>query len=176
METFMKVVSLVGSGFATASTLYFWLIRANRERPQLKTYLTSPFDASFLAGSGDTMRSQFYVKAVVANYSTLPNAILGARTWVKARDGSWQLATTIFPEKNQVPCNLAPLQTVPLQITTTIVVPAPAEGTPRPASQREAAFQSVAQPVEIKVELRCLGDKHFTDVLTTTSTVTSAAA
>jgi hypothetical protein len=168
METVLKVVSLIGSGFATASTLYFWLVRANRERPQLKTYLASPLDASFLAGAAglpDTMRSQFYVKAVVANYSTLPNAVLGVRAWLKARDGSWQPAATVFPEKDQVPCNLAPLQTAPLQLTATITVPAPAEDTPRPASQREAAFRSVAQPVELKVELRGLGDKVFTDVL-----------
>jgi hypothetical protein len=165
MEEFLKYASLAGSAFATISTMYFWFVRANAERPNLKTYRVAPLDGAQLAGGPDTMRSQFYLKAVVANYSALPNAVLGVRTWVKGQDGEWKEASTVLEEKSQLPVNLPPLHTVPLGLTITITVPDPGPETPRPASRRAAAFQSVAQPVEIKVELRGLGEKRFREVL-----------
>jgi hypothetical protein len=165
VEELVKYASFAGSVLATASTAYFWLVRANGERPRLKTYRVAALDGAQLAGGPGTMRSQFYVKAVVANYSSLPNAVLGVRTWVKGRDGAWQEAATILDEKSQPPFNLPPLHTVPLGLTITITVPEAGPDAPRPASRREAAFQSVAQPVEIKVELRGLSEKRFSDVL-----------
>ena len=83
MENAMSVVSLIGSAIATLSTLYFWLVRMNREKPLLKVHLAGPLGADTLAAAAGapagTARSLFSVKAVVANYSVLPNAVLGVR-------------------------------------------------------------------------------------------------
>jgi hypothetical protein len=165
MDELIKYASLAGSVFATLSTFYFWFVRANAERPNLKAHRIAPLDGAQLAGGPDTMRSQFYLKAVVANYSSLPNTVLGVRAWVKGQDGAWKDATVSLDEKSQLPLNLPPLHTVPLGLTITITVPDPGPDAPRPASRREAAFLSVSQPVEIRLELRGLGLKRFTEVL-----------
>ncbi len=168
MDDVLKFCSIAGSAFATASTLYFWLVRARTERPQLKVHLAGPVGAdSLAAGPGappSTARSQFTLKAVIANYSALPNAVLGLKAWVKARDGSWQAATTSLDEKGQPPFNLPPLHTVPLALTATVNVPEAPESATR-VSRREAALRSVAEPVQVKVELTALNERRFTAVL-----------
>jgi hypothetical protein len=164
----MSVVSLLGSAVATLSTLYFWLVRVNREKPQLKVHLAGPLGADTLAAAAGappgTARSLFSVKAVVANYSALPNAVLGVRTWVKTREGTWAPAVTSLDEKTQPPFNLPPLHTVPLTLTATVTVPERPESAPR-VSRREAALESVAQPVELKLELIALNEYRFTETL-----------
>jgi hypothetical protein len=168
MENVLGVVSLVGSVFATVSTVYFWLVRARQERPQLKVHLAAPVGAdSLAAGPGappNTARSQFSLKAVVANYSALPNSVLGVRAWVKGRDGDWKPAATSLDDKSQPPFNLPPLHTVPLSITATVNVPEQPDTAPK-LSRREAALQSVAEPVQVMLELTALNEKRFTQVV-----------
>jgi hypothetical protein len=164
----LGIFSLVGSAFATLSTLYFWLMRVKSERPQLKVHLAGPLAADTLAAAAgappNTARSQFSVKAVVANYSALPNAVLGVKAWVKSVEGTWQLAATSVDDRTQPPFNLPPLHTVPLALTATVTVPERSEAAPR-LSRRDAALQSVAQPVQLKLELTALNEKRFVEVL-----------
>jgi hypothetical protein len=168
MDDVLKFASIAGSAFATLSTVYFWFVRARVERPRLKVHLAGPVGAdSLAAGPGappNTARSQFSVKAVVANYSALPNAVIGVKAWVKGRDGSWQPAATFVDEKGQPPFNLPPLHTVPLTLTATVNVPERPESAPR-LTRREAALQSVAEPVQVKLELTALNERRFTEVL-----------
>ena len=169
MENNLDVLSLIGSAIATLSTLYFWLVRVNRERPQLKIHLAGPMAADTLAAAAGappgTARSLFSVKAVVANYSALPNAVLGVRAWVKTREGNWAPAVTSVDDKTQPPFNLPPLHTVPLTLTATVTVPERPESAPR-LSRREIALQSVAEPVQVKLELTALNERRFTETLT----------
>jgi hypothetical protein len=168
MEHVLGAVSLVGSVFATVSTVYFWLVRARQEKAHLKVHLAGPVGAdSLAAGPGappNTARSQFSLKAVVANYSALPNSVLGVRAWVKGRDGDWQPATTLIDERTQPPFNLPPLHTVPLSITATVQVPERPDSAPR-ISRREVALKSVAEPVQVKLELTALNEKRFTQIV-----------
>src|SRR5262249_17455586 len=155
MEGTLSVISLIGSVFATGSTLYFWLLRMNRERPQLKIQLAGPISADTLAaGPGapaGTARSQFSAKVIVANYSVLPNPVLGVRAWVKSREGTWETAVLSPDQNSQPPLNLPPLTVVPLSVTATITVPERPESAPQ-LTRREKALQSVADPVQVKLE------------------------
>jgi hypothetical protein len=134
----------------------------------LKVHIAGPLGADTLAAAAGappgTARSLFSLKAVVANYSALPNAVIGVRAWVKTREGTWAPAVTSVDEKTQPPFNLPPLHTVPLTLTATVAVPERPESAPR-VSRREAALESVAQPVELKVELTALNEYRFTETL-----------
>lgn len=72
------MVSLVGSFFSGTCTMYFWLVRANRERPNLKPHYVKH---EFVLGRTREDQRHFGVtlEVVVANYSVLPNAVLGVR-------------------------------------------------------------------------------------------------
>src|SRR5436190_7755751 len=116
----------LGVSISTAlATFYFWIVKAKQEQPRLKIYQADPQIAGHAASScGETIKLVFDVKAVVANYSILPNAVLGANAWVKMREGSWQPADARLDPKTPLPLNLAPLQTVRLDVGLTLAVPA----------------------------------------------------
>ena len=88
MESFLSYAGVAGSAVSMLTTLYFWLVRMRKEMPCLRPYLIDK--EFFLGNSRDNVR-QIGVKVgvIVANYSVLPNAILGARLWVRVKDG-WQ--------------------------------------------------------------------------------------
>ena len=175
MHTVMAAISLVGSAFATLSSLYLWVVRFRGERPNLTVHLAGPVGADTLAAaadappghtrSGSTARALFGVKAVVANSSTLPNAVLGVKAWVQAADGGWLPATLSLDEKTQPPFNVPPMQTTPLAFTATVVVPERPESAPK-VSRRDAAREAVARPLRIGVELTGLHEKRFSVELT----------
>src|SRR5205814_1592842 len=143
---------------------YLWVMRFQGERPNLTVHLAGPVGADTLAAAADappgTARALFGVKAVVANYSTLPNAVLGVKAWVKAADGEWLAATLSLDEKTQPPFNMPPMQTTPLAFTATVVVPERPESAPK-LSRREAAREAVSRPLQIGVELTALREKRF---------------
>ena len=164
----MDWVNFVMSTLTGIFTLYFWLVRANKERPKLSIYQIKPLDAQFLASGPnappDTMRSQFFLSVAVANDSTSPNALLGLRAMVKLNNGEWSEAKVSIDDKTPVPCNVTPMQTVSISFSATVIVPDRPESAPR-VSQRQAAIESVADPVQVVVELRSLGEKRFSQKL-----------
>src|SRR5436309_15652990 len=109
----MAAISLVGSAFATLSSLYLWLVRFRGERPNLTVHLAGPVGADTLAAAAGappgTARALFSVRAVVANDSTLPNAVIGVKAWVKGAGGRWLPATLSLDEKTQPPFNVSPM-------------------------------------------------------------------
>jgi hypothetical protein len=75
VEPFLSSISLVGPAISALATLYFWLVRARGERPKLKCELS---DRELFLGAGTAEQRQIGLKLgfVVANYCTLPNAVL----------------------------------------------------------------------------------------------------
>src|SRR5262249_46645517 len=117
---------------------------------------------------GDPIKLSFDVKTVVANYSTLPNAVLRAQAAVLLRDGSWHAGETRLDAKTPMPFNLAPLQTVRLDLSFAVPLPAVAEGDAcKNTHETYALYRDLflAQPLQVKVVLTTLGEKQFTDVL-----------
>jgi len=151
-------------------TFYFWVVKARREQPRLRIYQAEPQLGGHAQSScADPVKLVFEVKSVVANYSTLPNAVLGVLAAVKMRDGSWQEAETRLDPKTPLPLNIPPMQTLRLDLALTIAVPAVAEGEACKNTNETFALyrqRCVSQPLEVKIALKTLGEKLFADVLT----------
>jgi hypothetical protein len=165
MESYLTYAGFVGSAISTLATLYFWLVRMRQERPCLKPYLV---DKEFFLGQGRDDLRQIGVKAgiIVANYSVLPNAILGARLWVRLREGWHEVEQLAFDKQTPQPFNLPPLQTVLLRLTGALSFPyqdALEEGSKTTANYLNAF---VMQPLEMKLELRHLNERVNAHVLT----------
>ena len=98
------------------------------------------------------------VSAVVANHSSLPNALLGARVWLKGRDGAFlELLGTSLDERTPLPLNVPPLQTVLLRLRGRLSFPASAEL----EKGGIAAYTEhhLSSPREIKLELLSLNER-----------------
>lgn len=151
-------------------TFYFWIVKARREQPRLRIYQAEGQAGGYAHSSyGDPIKLVFDVKSVVANYSTLPNAVLGVQAKVKMRDGSWREAETRLDAKTPLPLNISAMQTVRLDMSVTLALPAVPEGeTCKNTHQTFTLYRErcVAQPLQVKIALKTLGEKLFADVLT----------
>src|SRR6516225_9371872 len=88
MDAFMPFLSLAGSAFSTVLTVVFWVSKYRRELPDLRAHLV---DRELFLGAGTADQRQLGLKLgiLVANYSALPNAILGVKLALKGADGNW---------------------------------------------------------------------------------------
>src|SRR6185369_694882 len=83
--------------------------------------VVAPSEAAHLGWTRDTDQGPLYLaylRLAIANYSTLPNALLGCRFTVKGKDGAW-LPLQLRARWNnlasfELPLNLPSMQTVPL--------------------------------------------------------------
>jgi hypothetical protein len=170
MEALSSYFGLGVSICTALATFYFWIVKYRQEKPWLKIYQAEPQLAGHAqSASSDPIKLVFDLKTVVANYSSLPNAVLGAQSWIRMQDGSWREAETRFDPRTQLPLNLASLHTVRLDLSATIGVSAVPEGDA--CKNTNEAFvlyrdRYVSQPLEVKVALQTLGEKLFADVLT----------
>jgi hypothetical protein len=164
MDSFMSMFGFCGSIFSTLATGYFWMVRMRQERPCLKPYFA---DKEFFLGvSRDGVR-QVGVKlgVIVANYSVLPNAILGARLWLRTHDGWQELGNVAFDKQTAQPFNLPPLTTVLLRLTGTLSFPYQDALEQGNQTLGNYARHFLSQPREFKIELRRLHDRADTHVL-----------
>jgi hypothetical protein len=172
MEALSSHFSLGVSICTALATFYFWVVKYKQEQPRLKIYKADAQIGGYAQSScGETIKLVFDVKAVVANYSALPNALLGVQSWVKMRDGSWKEAEARLDPKTALPLNIPSLQTVRLDVTLTVGVAAVPEGDAcRNTNETFALYRErfVSQPLEVKVGLKTLGERLFADVLTST--------
>jgi hypothetical protein len=172
MEQIAGIFGFMMSIFSAAISCYFWLVRARQERPRLEVCKAEPRFGGYANSScGDPIKLTFEVKVIVANYSTLPNALLGLTSWVKTCEGAWLEAVTTPDPKTPLPLNVPPLQTVRLNLTSTVALPVVPEGDAcRNTNETFVLYRDryLAQPIEVKVELSALGNKPFTGVLAAT--------
>ncbi len=118
-----SALSLAGSAFSTVCTAYFWLVRVRRERPQLSPFV---IDREFFLGGMTAQNRQigFKVGLVIANYSTLPNAVLGASVGLHGKEGGIEeIAPVTFDKQTPLPLNVPPLQTVLLRLQGNLTFP-----------------------------------------------------
>src|SRR5947209_17265357 len=112
MEMITGAVSFALSTVSALATFYMWAVRARQERPRLKLCKAEPrFGGHAHSSCADPVKLTLEVRAVVANYSSLPNAVLGVRAWVRTREGSWRPAEAAVDPKNPLPLNVPPMQT-----------------------------------------------------------------
>ena len=169
-----EIVSLTVSLVSATATFYFWLVRVNKERPHLKTYLTALTKADGTGTrEGPTCNLTFSLHTAVINLSVLANVVTGVRAWHRLRDGSWHEARASFlayddESKRDVPFNLPPMQATFLKVEVT------ASDVPKPViSESEwanpswfpLARQLLAEPLELRLELLALDRRRFQDVV-----------
>lgn len=164
MESYLTFASLAGSAFSALATIYFWFVRMRQERPCLRAHLA---DKEFFLGlsRADTRQIGVKVGAIVANHSVLPNAILDARLRVRLQDGWQEVGHLAFDKQTPQPFNIPALQTVLLRLNGTLSFPyqAPLEQGSNVAANYLRCF--LAQPLELKLELRCLNERPNAFVL-----------
>jgi hypothetical protein len=166
-QTAVSLVSLVGAAFSTVTTVYYWFVRARGERPNLKAELV---EREWFLGAGTAEKRQlgFKLGLVVANGSTLPNAVLGIRLWVKQREGKWLEAEHVVLDKSTPqPCNLPALQTGYIVVNGNLTFPTLQE-LEQGGNKALVAYADhfLASPRTFRVELKGLNDRRFTNVIT----------
>jgi len=165
MESYLTYVGFAGSAVSMLTTLYFWLVRMRQEQPCLQPYLA---DKEFFLGLGraDVRQLGLKVGIIVANYSVLPNAILGARLWIRLHDGWQEVGNLAFDKQTPQPFNIPPLQTILLRLTG--VLSFPYQDALEEGSKTMGNYLSsfVTQPLEMKLELRHLNQRADAHVLT----------
>ncbi len=169
METLSSYFSLGVSLCTAVATFFFWIVKAKQEWPNLKIYSAEPQIGGYAQSScTDPIKLTFEVRTIVANYSTLPNAVLGVHAKVKMSDGSWRDAEARIDDKTPLPLNIGSLQTVKLNVSLSITVAALWEGQACKNTHETFALyrdRFVAQPLQTIVGLRTLGEKMFAEVL-----------
>lgn len=157
--SWMSLISLTGSVFSTACTGYFWFVKVRKEQPNLKCFL---HDHELFLGNGrsQTRGIGLNTHIIVANYSTLPTAILGVKLSVKLNTGEWQPVTAVTCDKAApLPLNVNPLQTTMLRLSGRLSFATVDEL----ENQRDiiGAYSKhyLAQPLEFQVKLQSLNNR-----------------
>lgn len=172
LESLREYVALGGSALALASTGYFWVVRANRERMQLDIHPIGSLRGTVLMNEDfETFRRlspgegevcvKYFADIAVVNNSSLPNALLGIQVRMRLADGQWR-SMDVQPRQSDsvlVPANLDPLSTahVPLALATSIA----GTLTGGFAEREQAAGDALAATPEMEVQLTSLGGKTF---------------
>ncbi len=176
-ETLREYVALVGSLIAVASTLYFWLVRANRERAKLTAHAVSPLTGCVLMNEDyETQRrvnpgqgqvcAKYFLSLAVVNNSSMPNALIGAKvflplrsktspspTWTEMDVRHLQADTPLFP------INLSPLSTCSLPLAISAAIDGTLDG--GFAGRAITAGEALPSPIPIRIELKGVGDQVF---------------
>ena len=175
IESTKEAVSLGGSLLALSSTAYFWLVRSNRERARLQVHVVGEHwcnvpmpqedpEAYQRCQPGDEeVAANYGVTVAAVNNSTLPNALVGIRSWLQLADGRWQECTVrTWQDADtplQLPLNLSPLTTAGIQLTLSIAIHGNYDGGFQ--GRRETATKALAGEPRVRIELEALQGKTF---------------
>jgi hypothetical protein len=171
-EMAMSLLGLFGSILTMVTTAYVWLAKLRNERARLKAFLTEQqfFPRRQVA---EVREVGVHLSVIVANHSTLPNALLGARAWLQGREGGClEVQGLGFDERTPLPINLPPLQTVLIRLRGWVSFPV-SQGL-----EADSAYLShyLADGRPLELELRALHGHRHRAVLRGTAPAASAAA
>jgi len=172
----MSSVSLAGSVATAAATAYFWVVRARRERPNLRIYSADrATEINLGVYRGETRGLLFRTSVIVANYSSLPNAVIAAEVALKLSDGDWEDAAA--PRVAGLPVNVPSMTTVRLDLEWSVQFRALAAAEALRPNEIVKAYLDhyYAQPSKMGIALWALGEKEFRTVLPLISERAAAA-
>jgi hypothetical protein len=162
----LSAFSMAGSAFSTVATGYFWLVRTRREKPNLRPHVA---DRDFYLGSGTAETRQIGLKLglIVANYSLLPNALLGVSVAVQTADYSWQpMQRLTFDAATPLPFNVPSMQTVLLRLNGYLTFPSKPELEAGSKTLSAYVEHYLAEPKRFQVEVRSLNNVRQVEVVT----------
>jgi hypothetical protein len=172
-EAAREYASLCGSVIALISTFYFWLVRANRERPQLEIHPIGDMQGCLILFNEDSETYQrlrpskqehcakYWLHLAVVNNSSLPNAVLGIRVWLQRRNGDWQPMDVRHqtPNEDLLPINVDPLTTASLKLSLAMLYSGELQNDF--AGRAAAAGDALPREIPIRIELTGLGERQF---------------
>ncbi len=170
----MDQMSLLNMGMSTlagAASAALWVLQLREKQPQLSIYLDQLERLRFDAGPDEaTWVVSVQFKLVVANNSTLPNAVLKARAWLRSREGAWLEGEPRLVEEAVgidslpgLPVNLASRTTAALRLHQCFVIPRP--GGEEDCDDLTYFRRVTSRSPQLKVELTGLGGKTFRTLL-----------
>lgn len=173
----MSTVSLVASSLSAAGTAYLWIVKARRELPNLQIYPCSAgAEVNLGVYRGETRGLQFRTSVVVANYSLLPNAVIGVDVSMKRRDGSWEDISA--PRAAGLPLNVPSMTTQKVELEWSVVLPALADAEARRGVEIPGAYLDhyYAEPRRLGIAVWALGEKEFRSIVPLTAGPSTARA
>ena len=158
-ENLMNILSLSGSGVAALLSAFIFFRTSNKERPRILVRQTSKVVPSQdVWKTGDVFRNYFETTFIIANQSSLPNALLGVRSFFFI-DGKWVEDDIMTSEKTPIPQNIQPLCTVPLNISAVKWI----NGEPgKDNAERAESHPSLPDNLKIRLEFEMLSGKPRT--------------
>ncbi|SMP40238.1 hypothetical protein SAMN06265222_101415 [Neorhodopirellula lusitana] len=169
-----EYASLGGSALALASTMYFWLVRANRERAQLTVHPIKDICGRVvlhqeclsvyhrLLPADKRYCVMYWLHLAVVNNSSLPNALLGARISLQLGNGEWREMDVQHeaPDTELFPVNIDPLTTCSLKLALATITP-DCEFQNDFAGREALAGDMLPRQVPIRIELQGLQDRIY---------------
>lgn len=154
----MPIASMIGSALTALLTVYLWVVRIKRERTDLRPYIAD--QEVFLGNTiGETRQVGLKLGLIVANYSSLPNALLGVRLWLRQKDGGWlPMEGVTFDARTPLPFNVPAMQTALIRIAGRVAFPTADDIEGTPTTLADYLDRYVVAPREIGIELKGLGD------------------
>ncbi|WP_236696287.1 hypothetical protein [Rhodopirellula islandica] len=155
------------------STFYFWLVRANRERAKLAACTVTGLRGTMLMAMEDTATYRrvapgkkqivlkYWLNLAIVNNSSLPNALLGIKVWMKFTDGRWHAmdVASVDPEADLFPQNIDPLTTAGMKLALATEWEGDVSGGFR---EREcAAGDALPELAPVRIELEALQGQVF---------------
>lgn len=161
LQSVMTTVSLAGAIVSTFATFYFWFVRVRGERPKLSCELA---ERELFLGASTERTRQVGVKLglVVANGSSLPNAVLGVRLRVRLKEGGWAEAEAVtFDRATPRPINMAAMQTAYLVVSGRVSLPTAEELEQSNKPLTAYVERHLGCPREVEVDLKGLNERWF---------------
>ncbi|WP_372370549.1 hypothetical protein [Candidatus Uabimicrobium sp. HlEnr_7] len=155
-DNLMNVMSLSGSIVAAILSMFIFFRTSNKERPRVLIRQTSKVvPAQDVWKTGDVFRNYFETSFIIANQSSLPNALLGVKSFFHI-DGKWVEDDIMTSEKTSLPQNIQPLCTIPFEISAVKWI----KGEPgKDNAERAQAHPSLPDTVKIKLQFEMLSGK-----------------
>jgi hypothetical protein len=166
LQRFMPMAGVIGSLMSGALTLYFWMIRATRERPDVRLF-HAPIRSKTSLGinNGETRWMDFELALVAGNFSSTPNAIIDVELKIRTKRGVWQPVNHLaLHDAERLPANIPPMTTAFIPVSWAIKFPpsTKAEANEEPADiVRGYLDEYLSSPYRVSVTATTLGGKVF---------------
>lgn len=155
-ENLMNILSLSGSIVAAVLSMFIFFRTSNKERPRVLIRQTSKVQpAQDVWKTGEVFRNYFETSFIIANQSSLPNALLGVKSFFHI-DGKWVEDDIMTAEKTPLPQNIQPLCTIPFQISAVKWI----KGEPgKDNAERAESHPSLPDTLKIRLQFEMLSGK-----------------
>jgi hypothetical protein len=165
--SFIELLPLLISAISAAVTLYFWLVKANEERPWLNA---TPVDLGVMVRPGPTEQTRWLgleIKLAVTNLSLRPDVLTAVTVRYRDAKGQWAAgprpADVHHGSNTQLPIKLASYHSVGVSVWVWVEVPQQSREIRHRPEYLEYVRAVLPTPLRLRVELTGIGGDKFVD-------------